>query len=422
MQNPPTLPCLPETGEAQGRLDENIMHFGRVLRQAGLPVGPGKILDALKAVEAVGLENRDDFYWALHAVLVNRQDQRLIFDQAFHFFWRNPKLLDRMMGMLLPTFRGEELLQQEDEILRRIAEALAPSDSSGQVGQNQPDQDEDTRIELDASLTYSAREQLAEKDFEKMSLDELASVRAVMKRLALPMKPYQTRRFQAHANGRKVDMRNSMRASARRGGEGIWLKYRRQRTVKPPLVVLCDISGSMDRYARTILFYLHALSNDRDRVHTFLFGTRLTNISRHLRRKDPDQALDLISKQVQDWSGGTRIGDALQSFNKDWSRRVLGQGAVVLLITDGLDRAGAEGVSKEMERLHKSCRKLIWLNPLLRFDQYEPKSRGARAIMAHVDEFRPVHNLVSVAQLGQALSGNGCMSDLEMADWKKRAS
>jgi hypothetical protein len=190
----------------------------------------------------------------------------------------------------------------------------------------------------------------------------------------------------------------------RSGGGIIPLQRRRRRRRNPPLVVLCDISGSMSRYSRMILHFLHAVTNDRDRVFTFLFGTRLTNVTRYLRYKDVDEALDRCTEAVEDWSGGTRIGHTLHEFNMRWSRRVLSQGAVVLLITDGLDRDAAEGLGPEIERLHKSCRRLIWLNPLLRYDRYEAKSLGARALLPHVDEFRPVHNLESLGQLADALS------------------
>ena len=188
------------------------------------------------------------------------------------------------------------------------------------------------------------------------------------------------------------------------GGDALPLMRRQRRVRPPPLVVLCDVSGSMGQYSRMLLHFLHALTNDRDRVQVFLFGTRLTNVTRQLRFRDPDEALAKVAEAVQDWDGGTRIGPCLAAFNRDWARRVLAQGAVVLLITDGLDRAGAEGLTQEMERLHKSCRRLIWLNPLLRYEGYAPKSQGARAMLPQVDEFRSVHNLASLSELAEALS------------------
>lgn len=408
-------------GDADGgRLAENIMHFGRVLRAAGLPVGPGKVLDAIDAVAQVGVGSRKDFYWTLHAVFVNRRDQRMVFDQAFHVFWRNPNLLERMMGMLLPTIRGEGAEEeQKSELSARVAEALAGRDREDEAAAEEEQEEE---VEFDAALSVSAQEVLAEKDFEKMTTAELEQARQAIKRMRLPIKPVKTRRYRADPGGRRADLRATLRASARQGGDMIWLKRRSRRREHPPLVVLCDISGSMDRYARMLLHFLHALTNDRDRVHSFLFGTRLTNITRHLRERDPDQAIDKVTEAVDDWAGGTRIGETLHRFNHDWSRRVLSQGPVVLLITDGLDRDAAAGLAEEMERLHKSCRRLIWLNPLLRYEGYEPKTAGARAMMPHVDEFRPVHNLDSLAKLSDALSASEAAARRDMAKWRAMAA
>ena len=385
--------------EAPGRLAENVMHFGRLLRAAGLPVGTGKVLDAVHAVTAAGIARRDDFYWTLHAVFVNRRDQRDVFDQAFHVFWRNPALLERMMSLLLPTMRGAATMAEKPDLSRRVAEALRapnPVDAAGEPVE--PDE-----IAFDAALTWSGDEVLRGKDFEDMSSDEVREAMSVIRRMRLPVMRTTTRRFRSDPAGRTADMRATLRAALRSGSDFIPLQWRRRRTRHPPLVVLCDISGSMDRYARMLLHFLHAATNDRDRVHTFLFGTRLTNVTRHLRYKDVDAALERVGQAVEDWAGGTRIGHCLHGFNKDWSRRVLGQGAVVLLITDGLDREDGRGLRGEMDRLHRSCRKLIWLNPLLRYDHFEPRALGVRAILPHVDEFRPVHNLASLSDLSRAL-------------------
>ena len=189
---------------------------------------------------------------------------------------------------------------------------------------------------------------------------------------------------------------------------------------RPPIVAICDISGSMSDYTRVFLHFLHALGEERGRVHTFLFGTRLTNVTRSLRHKDPDEALAACTAHVEDWSGGTRIGATLHEFNRLWSRRVLGQGASVLLFTDGLERDGSEELGREMERLHKSCRRLIWLNPLLRYDRFEPRAQGIRAILPHVDEFRPVHNLASIADLVGALSGQAGAASTDPRLWLRR--
>ncbi|MGH6931066.1 MAG: vWA domain-containing protein [Dongiaceae bacterium] len=393
------------------RLIENLMFFARTLRAAGLPVGPGKVLDAIRAVEAVGLGDRDDFYWALHASLINRRDQRPIFDQAFHIFWRNPHLLERMLAVMLPSLRVPvEGDAAREEMSRRLAEALLAG------GADQGGEPAEEQIELDTAMTYSDRELLRAMDFEKMSADEVAKAKRLIADLRLPIMALPTRRFRTDALGRRIDMRATLRA-ALRSADSIPLRRRTARRRHPPLVVLCDVSGSMSRYSRVILHFLHAITNDRDRVHGFLFGTRLTNVTRDLRHKDVDVALDKIGHRVEDWSGGTRIGACLAEFNARWSRRVLGQGAVVLFISDGLDRDAGEGLAKEMERLHKSCRRLIWLNPLLRFDGYEPKSLGARAIMPHVDEFRPAHNLESLADLTRVLSQPGARRLEAKSEW-----
>ena len=385
----------------RGRLAANVMHFARVLRAAGLPVGPGKVLDALRALETVGLRNRRDFYWTLHAVFVNRQDQREIFDQAFHVFWRKPDLLEKVMQLLMPQVEGAGPAGAEDEMNRRVAEALAPEKQPG-VGEA-PDEGEAEEIELDASLSFSEREILQAKDFEQMSAEELARAKGAIARMRLPIQDVPTRRFRQDPTGWRVDMRKTLRGSLRGGGAVIDLKRKRRIRRHPPLVVLCDISGSMERYSRMLLHFMHAVTTDRDRVHSFLFGTRLTNVTRQLRHRDIDIALRKVGELVQDWSGGTRIGTCLREFNHDWSRRVLGQGAVVLFITDGLDRDAAHGLDDEMERLHKSCRRLIWLNPLLRYEGYEPVASGASTIIRHVDDVRTIHNLESLGQLTEAL-------------------
>jgi uncharacterized protein with von Willebrand factor type A (vWA) domain len=380
------------------RLAENVMFFARTLRAAGLPIGPGRVIDALRAIEAVGIGTREDLYWTLHAVFVNRRDQQPLYDQAFHIFWRNPQLLEKMLQTMLPSISvPREEAEKGEEMLRRLAEALAGRQSE------QPGEEQEEKVEFDAAMTFSARELLQSMDFEKMTNAEMDEAKRMIAAMRLPIMALPTRRFFADPHGRRVDIRATLRASLRGGGT-IPLQFKRRRRRHPPLVVLCDISGSMSRYSRMMLHFMHAITNDRDRVHCFLFGTRLSNITRALRQRDVDVALAKVAAKVEDWSGGTRIGGCIAEFNAIWSRRVLGQGAVVLLITDGLDREGAQGLAEEMERLHKSCRRLIWLNPLLRFEGYEPKAQGAQAILPHVDDFRPVHNLESLAELGAVLS------------------
>ncbi len=395
-----------------GKLDANIMHFARVLRAAGIPVGPRSVVDAVRAVEAAGITSRADFYWALHAVLVTRRDQRELFDQAFHIFWRNPRLLERMLGLVLPPSPSN---QDTQPLRRKLDDALNPArdDNSGH---------EEVPPNSDAAMTYTAREVLRERDFEDMTADEIRQAEAAIKRMRLPVVTIPTRRFVTDPRGRRVDMRTSLRASLRAGGDIIPLRFKRRRQRPPPLVVLCDISGSMGRYSRMLLHFMHAVTNDRDRVHGFVFGTRLTNVTRQLRYRDVDQALAGVADAVEDWDGGTRIGECLASFNRRWSRRVLAQGALVLLITDGLDRDAAVGLEAEIERLHKSCRRLIWLNPLLHYEGFEPKAQGIKALLPHVDDFRPIHNLESLKDLADALGRLGNRKEEGATPWLNTAS
>lgn len=380
--------------EPQGRLAENIVHFARVLRRAGIRVGPRQVLDAVEAVEAAGIGTRQDFYWTLHATLVKRHEEHDLFNQAFHVFWRDPQLLDKMMSLMLPEITTPPDASEEEQS-RRLAEAL--------FGESRPEPSGEPDIEIDGSETFSAEELLRVKDFEQMSGAELAEAKAAIARLHFSHDDIRTRRTKPAARGRMIDMRATLRATLRSGGV-IPLKRRNFRRRRPPLVVLCDISGSMSVYARVFLHFLHVLANDRDRVQIFLFGTRLTHVTRELKYRDVDDALARVAARVEDWDGGTRIGETLHRFNVDWARRVLGQGATVLLVTDGLDRDAGEGVGPEIARLHRSARRLIWLNPLLRYEGFEPKSRGIKALLPHVDEFRPVHNLASLASLAEALS------------------
>ena len=356
---------------------------------------PGAVMDALTAVQVAGVGTREDFYWTLHAVLVNRHEHSLLFDQAFRVFFRRRGYLDKLMAALLPQAppRQEE---QPKAGARRIEEALF----AGMPEQERAKPEE----EADATLTVSDRELLQRKDFAQMTATEIAAAKDAIKRLVLSLDEVKTRRLAPSRRGHIIDIRRTLRASLKAGGAVIDLKYLGPRRKAPPIVALLDISGSMSQYTRLFLHFLHAVTDARKRVHTFLFGTRLTNVTRALARKDPDEALAAVSASVADWSGGTRIATSLRAFNKQWARRVLTQGAIVLLITDGLERDGGERLEFEIDRLHRSCRRLIWLNPLLRFEGFEPKAKGIRSMLPHVDELRPIHNLESMAQLVRALS------------------
>jgi uncharacterized protein len=385
----------PEPPEVlRGRLADNIAYFARLLRDAGLPVGPACVLDAIKAVETVGLGGRQDFYWTLHSVFVVRHEQSILFRQAFDLFWRQRALTEKLIAMLSP---------------QAIAAKEAPKPKAGSQRVNDAFYKEPPRpmeekevAEFDARLTMSEREILKRRDFAQMTAAEIAAAKREIAQLRLPYDDVPTRRL-TRGGSSVIDLRRTLRAAMRSGGDLVTIAYRERGEKHPPIVALCDISGSMADYSRLFLHFLHAISEKGRRVHGFVFATRLTNITRALRTRDPDEALDQASKAVKDWDGGTRIAHCLERFNKDWSRRVLGQGALVLLITDGLERQVDDGLAKELDRLHRSCRRLIWLNPLLRFDAFEARAAGIKAMLPHVDEFRTIHNLKSMGDLVRAL-------------------
>lgn len=393
-----------ETREA-GRLAENIVHFARALRRAGLPVGPAAVIDAIRAVEMAGLANSEDFYWSLHAIFVARREHHAVFDDAFKLFWRSRRGLERLLSDFLEQGEGPEEVEKQSAGARRVAEAMFPNLES----MPHPVKEES---EVEARLLVSEDELLQQRDFAQMSAAEIAEAKRQLHAMRLPEDRVRARRLVPAPASGVIDPRRTLRASLRTGGQMVSLRHRRKAEINPPIVIIADISGSMGEYTRIFLHFMHALGEQRRRVHSFLFGTRLTNVTRQLRFKDPDEALAACSDAVQDWSGGTRIATALQTFNRLWSRRVLGQGAIVLLFTDGLERDADEDLSREIDRLHRSCRRLIWLNPLLRYAGFEAKARGIRAMLPHVDEFRPVHSLAAIADLCKALSAD----DFKAAD------
>ncbi|MEM1317048.1 MAG: VWA domain-containing protein [Pseudomonadota bacterium] len=395
--------CITDTDDLpDGKLPENIVYFARALRDAGLKLGPASVVDAVDALRAAGIGSRDDLYWTLHCIFVTKREDHATFDEAFRLFWRSRDLVEKMIAMFSPMADPRSEPEKARAAQSRVAEALFGREEREEAPQK-------PELEIDASFSMSANEVLRTKDFAQMSAAEFSAARAAIAQLTLPDDRIRTRRFRPDPPGQRVDMRTVMRKAMGTGGDLLLPQFKSQREVQPPLVVLADISGSMSQYSRIFLHFLHALSGKRGRVHTFLFGTRLTNITRALRNKDPDQAMDDVSAQVLDWEGGTRIGATLHQFNRQWSRRVLGQGAMVLLITDGLERASDEDalveLAHEMERLQKSCRRLIWLNPLLRFDGFEPRAAGVRTMLPFVDDFRTVHSLESLGQLCDALDG-----------------
>lgn len=387
------------------KLAQNITHFARALRRAGLSIGTGRVIDAIDAVSAVGFSQKQDFFWTLHACFVSKPEEHPIFTQLFRLYWRDPEYLEHMMSFLRPMVRGTQEERAAAPAEKRAAEALL--DGEDRPLPPQSDTDDEIEIDIDATQTASAEERLRTLDFELMSNAEMNAAKAVLAKLSLPVPPVLSRRT-ARLAGTLPDWQGTMRQAMRKGGEVTDFATKRRKLRYPNLVVLCDISGSMSQYSRAVLQFVHAVSNRQGQgwaqVHAFTFGTRLTNITRHLRRRDVDAALAAAGAEAQDWQGGTRIGACLHDFNRDWSRRVVGQGAVVLLITDGLDRDASHDLGREMERLRLSSRQLIWLNPLLRWDGFAPKAKGIMQMLPHCSSFRAGHNIASLAGLAEALS------------------
>ena len=377
---------------------ENIVHFARVLRTAGMPIGPDRVLAAMAAVEHVGLNRRDDVHAALSAVMLDRHEQQVIFDAAFDAFWRDPKLLEQLMYLLLPKIsgRGEKAVQPR---ANRLAEALAAP--RPKEPPNPANNTADEELKFDTSFTFSERERLQQADFESMTTAEFELAKKLAEQLPLPVSPVRRRRHETARRGR-LDLRATMQRMAR-NPHTLTPAFTRERRELPTLVVLLDISGSMERYARLLLHYVHGLTRRYLKVHTLVFGTRLTNITRSLRHRDPDVALLHADSQVQDWKGGTRIASCLEEFNRRWARRLLASNAALLLMTDGLDRDDQGDLAHAAAQMRRLAHQIVWLNPLLRFDGFEPRAAGVRALLPNVDRFLPVHNLASLADLARAL-------------------
>ena len=460
------------TGSGE-KLSDNVLYFARVLRSAGIPIGSGRILEAIEAINKIGLADKSIFYWALHSVFVHKNEHREVFDQAFKLFWKNPRLLEKMMQLALPRLNTGTPETSDSDINRRVQEAFNTDNISED---NYVDASTEDELEFDAVMTYSESELLQGMDFEQMSSDEINKAKKVIAQMNLSIPQVKSRRFKSSSLRRKIDLRQSLKGANKFCGEYIPLRYKSRKDKNPPIIAICDVSGSMSRYSRMLLHFMHVLTRQslkgankfcgeyiplryksrkdkhppiiaicdvsgsmsrysrmllhfmhvlttfRNDVHTFLFGTRLTNVTRFLRFKDVDEALAATSSAVEDWSGGTRIGDCLKEFNFNWSRRVLGPGAIVLFITDGLDRGGGIGLSKQIKLIQKSSKRLIWLNPLLRYEEFAPKPTGVKAILPHVDEFRPIHSLESMDQLVNALSETNLQSRFNMAPWLEKLS
>ena len=397
-----------KTLPVNGKLVANIVYFVRTLRRAGVPVGSAQTLQAIRAVQAAGFTQRRDFFFTLRATLITRIEHLDVFERIFSMFWRDPEFLEVMVQTMLPMIQTQAAKGDKKSAEQRAAEAMmdgAPPPPQSDI------QDSREEVEVDAEFSFSANEKLGSMDFEQMSNAEMVAAKQTIKSMSFPIKPIPSRRLIPSPTGSRIDARATFRATMRAGGEAIELPKRKPKTRPLDLVALCDISGSMSTYSRLFMHFLHSVSLTRGqgwaKVHAFTFGTRLTNITRSLSKRDPDAALEAVGKQSQDWDGGTRIGDSLDAFNKYWSRRVLARGAFVLIVTDGLERQNTDQLEREACRLRRSARKVIWLNPLMRWEGFTPQAAGIRALLPHVDSFHSCHSLNSLRDLADALSSGG---------------
>jgi uncharacterized protein with von Willebrand factor type A (vWA) domain len=366
----------------------NVVHFARVLREAGLKVGPDRVLQAMAAIETVGIARRDDVHAALSAVMLDRHEQQRLFDAAFDSVWRE-RGTTGMAGNIDQAAAGQQALP------RRLREALA------RLNMQSAARDDGAPPARATDFSFSARERLQRADFAAMSADEFEQAKDMAGQMALPVAPVRRRRHERATHG-ALDLRQTLLRMAR-SPHTIAPAFTRPRMELPALVVLLDISGSMDRYSRVFLHYAHGLMRRHPHVHVLTFGTRLTDISRCLKDRDPDVALQLADEHVHDWRGGTRIASCLAEFNRHWARRLLGGNAALLLVTDGLDRDEHGSLAEAAVQLRRAAHQIVWLNPLLRFEGFEPRAAGIRALMPNVDRFLPVHNLASLADLSRSL-------------------
>jgi len=395
-------PALERRGA--GQLADNVLHFARVLRKAGLPIGTDRPLLALQALQIAGVSSRIDLYAVLRACLIDRIEHRALFDQAFRVFWSDPERLEEILRLLLPPTPGRASVRPGPS--ERLREALG----SGAARWPQRAEVAPERVAVDGQMSSSDREQLRKVDFDSMTSAEWSAALRVIAALAPLLARVATRRDARSSHAVHIDLRRLLRDCAQRGGDIVSIPYRARTTRIEPLTVIVDISGSMARYSRLFLHFTHALVNGSFatamRVNAFVFATRLTNITRQLRARDPDEAVAHAVAAVPDWSGGTRIGACLGEFNRRWARRVPLASSTVLLLTDGLEHTDTERLALETERLGRSCRRLLWLNPLLRYAGFEPRARGIRAMLPHVDRLLPVHNLTSLQELTRVLTAD----------------
>ena len=398
----------PVLENTDGRLVDNIIYFCRTLRRAGVPVAPSQIKDLIRAVEVVGSSQKLDFMETLRACLITRPEQMEVFEQVFNLFWRDPEFINKIMQTLLPFAQNK----QDEAPKPKAAEHRAVDAMTDPMKQDLQEQVKTTEeLVLDAQFSFSQNERITAMDFEQMTNAEVADAERAIAQLDFKLPKTYSRRYRASPIGPRIDIRNTLHHSRRSGGEILKLVKKRRIERKSDLVFLCDISGSMSTYSRMIMHFIYAISNQTavhqnwSSVHAFTFGTQLTNISHLIKGDDPDIALNNIGQIVTDWDGGTQIGSNIEQFNMKWSRRILKSDTVVILVTDGLERGDIDLLDTQLERLKLSSGHIIWLNPLLRFDEFQPLAQGIRIIKKHTSRLVSCHNVNSLANLSSVISG-----------------
>ena len=375
----------------KNKLLENFLRFIRLLRKSGVKIGSQSSIDALNSIKTLNIGNRNEFYWALHSNLINKKEDTEIFDQCFYLFWQNPKILQQMFNLLLPQIGTQKAPASNKKQLKRI------SDNFQKKNKN-IENDEKDEIIFDAQMSWSNKSALNSKDFEMMSLDEIHQAEKEIKKILIRTKTQISRRWERKEKSSKIYTKYTIKKSVRNNGI-IQLAFKEKIKKFKPLVILIDISGSMESYSRVMLFLSHILIQEFKNVEIFTFGTKLTRITQFLKNKDVDLSLDKVGKSVNDWASGTKITSSIKDFNLNWSRRILTQNQKLLLITDGLEREDKKNLDFEFERLSLFSQNIIWLNPLLRYKKFEPKVESIKTILKYVDKHVPIHNLNSVHKL-----------------------
>ena len=395
------------------KLDKNIIFFARLLRASGISIGSDSILESIESIKLIEFTKKSTFFYALQTSLIKRPEDMKIFEQAFHLFWQNPKFQDRMRDLLLPQTQLTGNQEEKEELAKRIQETLAkPQNPKSEI-------DKQENLLIDASGTASETQIFKEKDFEMMSGEELKKASQSIKEILIKMPKKPFRRFEKNSLATKISVRSSLKEAKKNFGLVI-PKFVKKKDKSRSVVVLIDISGSMENYSRMMIHFVHNLMQHHKQVSAFLFGTKLTNITNQLKNKDIDVALKEVSKATNDWAGGTRIRDSIFLFNKTWVRRVSSSSSLIFLISDGLDRDHNTDLFNQMERLQKSCYKLIWLNPLLRFKDFLPKSISIKRILLNVDAFLPIHSVESIQNLTSSIAKNLGKKNGDIYKWHNK--